>query len=380
MPDENDLLKLGALPINPVDDAAPILPATDSPSALTELDESLLSLVGREIPKTASLIGNGLLKTGRLAILYGVGGSSKSWLTFRLAIAVARGTQWCGQSTTQGLVGLVSFEMFDEDIQERVLEIDADDKGGLDQVRLLTRDRLPILKLPEAGDQIREWVKARKLDLVIIDPLADTLPGPETNEFVGPIIDRLKEISLETGAAVLLIHHTRKSDSSGRKDDPLSALRGPSQLRDRVDLLMYIEKKRDHLRMLSFTKVRGAVEPEPVWLDATGEVTETPVSTTSAEENMKAVRNHLEQNAPSAFTADELVEALALRTAANSLVKSETYRRRYLAPLVEQGLASEAPRRGQKEKKRWRWTADPAALSGQSNKPVPAQQEVFEKQ
>jgi len=143
---------------------------------------------------------------------------------------------------------------------------------------------------------------------------------------------------------------------------------------------MYIEKKRDHLRMLSFTKVRGAVEPEPVWLDATGEVTETPVSTTSAEENMKAVRNHLEQNAPSAFTADELVEALALRTAANSLVKSETYRRRYLAPLVEQGLASEAPRRGQKEKKRWRWTADPAALSGQSNKPVPAQQEVFEKQ
>lgn len=349
---------------------------------LVELDETMLSLKHRTIEKSPSLIGEGLLKRGRIAILYGVGGGSKSWITFRLALAVARGSEWCGLPTTTGRVGIVSFEMFDEDIQTRLLSIDPFDENGLESVLLLSRDKIPVLKLPAASERVLRWVKERKLDLLIVDPLADTLDGPETNETIGPILDELKRFTLESGAAVLLVHHTRKGDTSGRADDPLDALRGPSQLRDRVDLLLHIEKRPGDLRRLTCTKARGAKEPEPVWLDATGAVTEAPETAASqAQENITSVCQFMQENHGTAYTAEELVTSIGLQTSQGTALQPATVRRRYLAQLVEEGLVRELPRKGQKDKKRWKWATEEseedADLSGQTRQEgfdVPSQQ------
>jgi len=343
----------------PVPDGGVACPGAEP--GLAELDETMLALKHRTIEKSPSLIGDGLLKRGRIAILYGVGGGSKSWITFRLALAVARGTEWCGLPTAEGRVGIVSFEMFDEDIQTRLLSIDPVDERGLENVLLLSRDKIPVLKLPAASERVLRWVKERKLDLLIVDPLADTLDGPETNETIGPILDELKRFTLEAGAAVLLIHHTRKGDTSGRADDPLDALRGPSQLRDRVDLLLHIEKRPRDLRRLTCTKARGAKEPEPVWLDATGAVTEAPETAASqAQENIASVCQLMQVNSGTPYTAEELVEALDLQTSRGTALQAATVRRRYLAQLVEEGLVRELPRKDPKDKKRWIWaTGDP---------------------
>jgi len=349
---------------------------------LKDLDETLLALKHRHIEKSPSLIGDGLLKRGRIAILYGVGGGSKSWITFRLALAVARGTEWCGLPTTGGRVGIVSFEMFDEDIQTRLLSIDPVDEDGLESVLLLSRDKIPVLKLPAASERVLRWVKERKLDLLIVDPLADTLDGPETNETIGPILDELKRFTLESGAAVLLVHHTRKGDTSGRADDPLDALRGPSQLRDRVDLLLHIEKRPGDLRRLTCTKARGAKEPEPVWLDATGAVTEAPETAASqAQENIASVCQLMQENFGTPYTAEELVETLDLQTSRGTTLQAATVRRRYLAQLVEEGLVRELPRKDPKDRKRWIWAtedpedcADSPRQPGQECHDVPSQQ------
>jgi len=133
-------------------------------------------------------------------------------------------------------------------------------------------------------------------------------------------------------------------------------MRGPSQLRDRADLLLYIKKKPGDIRQLTFTKVRGAKEPASVWLDATGAVTRAPESTSSlSRDNISTLRRFLEQNPDVSYSDDELASALNLQTTGGTPVKPATYRRRYLDQLVKEGVAREIPDRGQKDKKRWQW-------------------------
>jgi len=316
-------------------------------------------VVAEKFAATPSLLGEGVLKAGRLAFLYGVGGGSKSWVVLQCALAIASGKEWCGLKTTRGRVGIISFEMFAEEFQERLKAIGPADGVGLEDIFVICRDSIGSLRLPGDGQRIIEWAKERELSLIVIDPLADALEGPETNDCIAPVIDMLKQISLETKAAVIVVHHSRKGDPGRKTDDPLDALRGPSQLRDRADLLMYVERK-SSLRRLTFTKVRSAQEPDPIWVDALGRPAKPPETATSqSEERARVIRQLFEDNPDRSFSDEQVVQELHLRGAKGPL-KPQSLRKRHLPKLVEQGLLTEISGRGQKDKKLWKWKGKPS--------------------
>jgi hypothetical protein len=177
-----------------------------------------------------------LFAQGALVVAYGPPGSGKSFLMLDWSMSIASSTAWLDYP-------IVS--------RGRVVYVVGEGTGGLRKgVRAWMGAHAPTVA-PEAlffpvavqllqDDDIKRLlalVRPHRPVLVVIDTFAMCFAGDENNsKDVSRAIAAAKKIIRETGATVILVHHTGKKGL---------AERGHSALRAAADTMMLVEAKRD---------------------------------------------------------------------------------------------------------------------------------------
>lgn len=209
-----------------------------------------------------------LIELGGLAEVFGESNTGKSTVALDMALAIVRGIPWCGRMTQQG----------------PVLWIAGEGVNGMRQ-RLMAYCRhkgiepnFPFALLPSAPcvlteDGIRDLLKAANEirertqqwpALIVLDTLARAMAGGDENEGrdMGRAVAACDRLRAETGATVLVVHHSGK--------DPTKGARGHSSLRAAVDTEIFVSGQ-SGVRSATVTKQRDmasgdefAFELEPV--------------------------------------------------------------------------------------------------------------------
>lgn len=161
----------------------------------------------------------GILPAFGLGMIYGAPGSGKSFLATDMAAAIWRGVTWRGQRVRQAKVLYVCAEGeggFAARLKAYSQEIGSGPRDGFHIIA-----GRPNLVQDSGGDIDLVIRGARELGvgLVVIDTLAQVSAGGDENSSadMGRVIERCQRIRDETGAFVLLVHHSGKDDGRGAR-------------------------------------------------------------------------------------------------------------------------------------------------------------------
>jgi hypothetical protein len=177
----------------------------------------------------------GLIAEGSFTILPGAPGSGKTYLAADLCVCHAAGIEWLGRATTQGATLIVDEESGERRLSGRL--------AAVARARGVSEDA-PLSYTCLQGFNLRDQLGAFLLTdlitnlgakLVLIDTLVSIMPGGNENavEDMQPILMRLRKIAEDTGAAIIVIHHTNKGGE----------YRGSSSILGAVDLMMQVEPR-----------------------------------------------------------------------------------------------------------------------------------------
>ncbi len=214
-------------------------------------------------------IAAGLFPLPSLNIVYGAPGTMKSLIMADLAICVAAGELWLppaawmpgatGIATKQAPTIWVDFDNGSRPTHERI--------GALARARNLPPTTplyyytLPTPWLdaskPESIGSLINRVVSKGVQLVVIDNLGLISGGAaEGTEAMIPIMGALRQLAEATGAAIVVIHHQRKTGQiSARAGE---SLRGHSSIEAALDLAILIEREEGSgIISLKSTKTRG---------------------------------------------------------------------------------------------------------------------------
>jgi RecA-family ATPase len=182
---------------------------------------------GREPPPRV-YVAQDTIPAGCVTSLYGPGGVGKSLIAQQLGTAVALGRPWLGIETTQGRVlGLFCEDGEDELWRRQVRINEAVGCGMADLDDFLCEGRtgranelvIPVQGLSVGTDLLHAVARATaelKVSLLVLDNIAQMFGANENDRAaVTSFVNRLGGIAIETGAAILLIGHTPKNDTSG---------------------------------------------------------------------------------------------------------------------------------------------------------------------
>ncbi len=158
----------------------------------------------------------GILPRAALVVLFGDSGSGKTFITLQIAAAVARGVPWRGRKVRQGRVVYVCAEGR-HGFAMRGAAYAAHAEVPWSDVPLDVIADAPNLMLKEDALALAKAIG--KADLVVVDTLAQTMPGGNENagEDVGRVLAHCQGLHRATGATVLLVHHSGKDASKGAR-------------------------------------------------------------------------------------------------------------------------------------------------------------------
>ncbi|WP_434030609.1 AAA family ATPase [[Pseudomonas] boreopolis] len=191
----------------------------------------------------------GLLVEDSIAAIYGAPESGKSFLALDIAMAIAGGVDWHGRRVTGGGVLYVAAEGasgFGKRV--RAWEIDR----GIDVGKFpLWLDHGEINLAAERDGGVHAFVsdvveELGPLRLVVIDTLNQTAAGADENSAkdMGRYIASMKRIRDETGATVVVVHHSGK--------DPGKGMRGSSSLLGAMDTTVEVSRDKE-MRAITVT-------------------------------------------------------------------------------------------------------------------------------
>lgn len=199
-------------------------------------------------PKAEWLI-KGILPKSGLVVIFGRSGTGKSFAAIDIAAHVQLGRPWCGRKARKDRVVYIAAEG-GAGMGKRLQAWSLANDVNLESIEIGTVIDAPnFLKrcdIDQALAQIREH---GPVGLVIVDTLAQVTPGANENssEDMGVAIAHCQTIIRETGAAVMLVHHSGKDESRGA--------RGWSGLRAAADAEIEI-KSGGSLKQLTITKMK----------------------------------------------------------------------------------------------------------------------------
>lgn len=111
----------------------------------------------------------------------------------------------------------------------------------------------------DAGGQglahIRQAIADKQYDLVVIDTLVKTLSGSadeNNNTYMAAICNDLADMAHDSGACILIVHHTSKQ----LVENPFDALRGASAIRDAYDVGLMLVRKHGAKEATVYTEAR----------------------------------------------------------------------------------------------------------------------------
>lgn len=181
----------------------------------------------------------GLFRVGSLIGLYGPPAEGKSFVALDWALSIAAGSDWCGRSINQG----------------EVVYVAAEGGGALWKRVQAWMNARGIHELPSAffileGVQVKDAadldgvltrIHERQLvpRLIVLDTLARCFVGGDENSAsdMGEFIEGIALLQRETGASVLVLHHTGKAKKARDIE------RGSTAFRAACDVMIRVEKK-----------------------------------------------------------------------------------------------------------------------------------------
>jgi len=194
-------------------------------------------------PPERQWLVDGLWGRQAVGIIGGEPRCGKSFLALDLAVAVAAGVPCLRRfpATQPGPVLMFAAEDAGHIVRRRLQGIAAAAGAGFEALDIAVID-VPVLRLDHRPDRQRllETVERHGSRLLVLDPLV-RLHGVDENAVseIAPILGFLRDVQRRSGAAVLLVHHARKSGSSR----PGQALRGSSELHAWGDSNLYLRRR-----------------------------------------------------------------------------------------------------------------------------------------
>ena len=194
-------------------------------------------------PPERQWLVDGLWGRQAVGIVGGEPKCGKSFLALDLAVAVAAGVPCLRRfpAVQPGPVLMFAAEDAGHIVRRRLQGIAAAAGAEFEALDIAVID-VPVLRLDHRPDRQRlvETVERHRPRLLVLDPLV-RLHGVDENAAaeIAPILGFLRDVQRRSGAAVLLVHHARKSGSSR----PGQALRGSSELHAWGDSNLYLRRR-----------------------------------------------------------------------------------------------------------------------------------------
>lgn len=203
------------------------------------------------LPGPEPLLGT-LLFRKSLVILAGAPGSFKSFVALDWAASVATGKPWQGHRAQRGTVVYLAGEG-DTGLPKRIRAWEKAHNDGR-KAPMKVFPRPAVLHNPDdpETEAMVDSIVRRRPDLVVVDTLARYTPGMNENsaEDMGRFVAVVSRIKDETGACVVVIHHTTKDDGTERgsfalrgASDGLYMMKSPNKSRRKVEF--YTERAKE---------------------------------------------------------------------------------------------------------------------------------------
>jgi len=158
----------------------------------------------------------------------------KSTLTANLAVCVAQGISFLDHQTRQGGVLILAVEERDVDVQLRLRRF------GMRREDPIFVNVGPLVNTPALRRELKEFITQNKISLVLIDSLSRfwSVSDENDNARVTRELSPILNLARDTGAAIGLIHHERKSGGDGGRN-----IRGGSALFALVDQAIFLDRR-----------------------------------------------------------------------------------------------------------------------------------------
>lgn len=200
--------------------------------------------------KPASWIIKNVLPRAELVVLYGESGAGKSFMALDLMGAIARGADWRGHKTHQGLgCGYIAAEGA-AGFRNRLHAYAQHHEVALADLPIAVLTGAPSFLERKDITALTEAITAYgQIDVLVVDTLAQVTPGANENssEDMGKAIKHCKALHAATGATIVLIHHSGKDAARGA--------RGWSGLKGALDCELEVARCDDD-RVLTISKIK----------------------------------------------------------------------------------------------------------------------------
>ena len=199
----------------------------------------------------------GVLPAHSFSVLYGPSGIGKSFVALDLAYSVGLGNSWYSHEVVQGDVLYVSAGEGGYGLKYR--------RNAWRQFNATETENvsygLEAVQLANAA-HVKQFLRAiDEPDLIILDTLARCAVGVDENSVdgMGQVVQGIDTIREETGAAVMVVHHSGKPDKEGR-----STYRGSTALEAAADTMIEVAKDSKGRLLLNCHKQKEAREFYPI--------------------------------------------------------------------------------------------------------------------
>lgn len=204
-----------------------------------------------------------LIMEKTLTILYADAGSKKTYICLALGESVCLGIPWLAYTTLAAPVLYLDEENGEDEIDDRLKQV----LSGMNcapsrRFNYVSYAGL-LLNSPADCLKIKNLIEHTGAKLAIFDSLQDFMTGDENSKMdTQPIFTALKKLANQTGAAILVQHH------SGKNGD----YRGSTTIKGNVDLMLEV-KSEDESDLITFKSKKNRkgtpirFTAEAVWRD-----------------------------------------------------------------------------------------------------------------
>jgi len=279
---------------------------------IARASEPAASIVANLGEKPPSIVGDGLLVHGTVAVFYGQPGLGKTWLLLQLAHAIAAGRPWLDiPIPSPCTVGFISLELPRYYIGDRFIALSSSDPAALSRIHIVCRptlkgqiDLLHPLTLPA----LLAWIRDLEIQVVVLDPLSRAHSVNENAaQEMGQVLSIAEQLAA-SGPLVILNHHEGHPNPELGSQHP----RGSSRLLSDPNTVLNLTSDRGTV-CLMIKKLNLGIPIDPIYLKQTPEGTferiDRPPTPTEAKDLVRDDLDEIIKTNPG-LTASQLSELL----------------------------------------------------------------------